>query len=174
MLHDRLETIVAYVGTSRNHLPVEQASGPGVPFVANYQDVDWRETGNRYTRVNRFQNQRNTFTLQPGRWYLFEWYVKMNTPGQSNGVTMLWIDDASQPVGTQTLRMEYRDMRWLRRSDVGKRFGLMRLTVYDQRCDGDPNTCPPNGPTILEQSHRWDQIVISRTRIGPLADEPER
>jgi hypothetical protein len=168
MLHDLAETIVAYVGTDRNHLPVEANSGPGMPFVANYQDVDSPETAGQYTRVNRFQNQRNNITLQPGRWYLFEWYIRVNTPGQSDGVTRLWIDDASGAIASQTLRMEYTDVRWLKTRDAGKQFGLLRLTVYHQRCDIGPNTCPPNGPAILRQSQRWDQIVISKSRIGPL------
>ena len=169
MLHDPAESIVAYVGTDRNHLPVEPNSGPGMPFVANYQDVDVRETGGRSTRVNRFQNLGRNITLKPGRWYLFEWYLKLNTPGVSDGETRLWIDDASAPISSQTLRMEYTDMRWLKRSDAGKQFGLLRLTLYHQRCDMGPNTCPPNGPAILQQSQRWDQIVISRSRVGALA-----
>lgn len=169
MLHDSGNTLVAYVGTNRNHLPAEPNSGPGMPFVANYQDVDWRETENKYTRVNRFQNQSRNITLEPGKWYLFEWYVKLNTPGASDGVTKLWIDDASQPIHDQTLRMQYSDMRWLKNTDTGKGFGVLRLTVYDQRCDGVPNTCPPRGPTILHQSHRWDRIVVSKTPVGPLA-----
>ena len=169
MLHDVDETIVAYVGTDRNQLPVEPNSGPGKPFVANYQDVDVQETGWQYTRVNRFQNLGRTITLQPGKWYLFEWYVKLNTPGRPDGETRLWIDDASVPISSQTLRIEYTDMRWLKKSDGGKKFGLLRLTVYHQRCDIGVNTCPPNGPAIIQQSQRWDQIVISKSRVGPLA-----
>ena len=178
LLHDSIDSITAYVGTSRNHLPVEPNSGPGMPFVANYQDLDWLETGGQATLVNRFQNQGNNITLQRRRWYLFEWYIKLNTPGVSNGVTRLWIDDATQPIPAQTLRMRYEDMRWLRSSDTvscdpvpntcPKRFGFLRLSVYDQRCDGARNTCPPNGPAILAQSHRWDQIVISKAPIGPI------
>jgi hypothetical protein len=168
MLHDADETLVAYVGSNRNHLPVEKNSGPGMPFVANYQDVDWPETGGEYTRVNRFQNQARNLTLQPGRWYLFEWYIKLNTPGLSDGVTRLWIDDAAAPADGQTLRLEHTDMRWLRARDRGKRFGLLRLTVYHQRCDGLPRTCPPDGPGLLAQSQRWDHIVVAPARIGPL------
>jgi hypothetical protein len=169
MLHDRAETIVAYVGTNRNHLPSEPNSGPGVPFVANYQDLDWQETNRQFTRVNRFQNQGNTLTLKPGRWYLFEWHLRLNTPGVADGLTELWIDDASEPITRQTLRMRYDDMRWLKGADLGKQFGLLRLTVYHQRCDGVPNTCPPHGPVILKQSHRWDQIVVSKSPIGPIS-----
>ena len=73
---------------------------------------------------------------------------------------------ASQPIASQTLRMQYDDMRWLKESDAGKQFGVLRLTVYDQRCDGQPNTCPPSGPSILEQSQRWDNIVVSREPVG--------
>lgn len=169
MIHDASNSLVAYVGTSRNHLPVVKDSGPGMPFVANYQDVDTPETGGQYTKVNRFQNQHRNLTLEPGHWYLFEWYVRHNTPGKSDGETKLWIDEASQPITAQTLRMHYTDMRWLRDRDAGKLFAELRLTVYDQRCDGKPNTCPPNGPDVLTQSHRWDEIVVSTSPIGPIA-----
>jgi hypothetical protein len=173
MLHNPPDaSMTAYVATNRNELPSVADSGPGMPFVANYQDLDWPETGGQYTKVNRFQNQGRNITLQPGRWYLFEWYVRMNDPGVSNGVTRLWIDDASEPVSTQTLRLEYDDMRWRRSRDAGRQFGFLRLTVYHQRCDGRPDTCPPNGPAMLDQSQRWDHVVVSRSRIGPIDPPP--
>ena len=173
LLHDPVGwdepvTITAYVGTNRDHLPVEPNSGPGIPFVANYQDLDYPETGGEYTKVNRFQNQGRNIALESGKWYLFEWYIRLNTPGLSNGVTKLWIDDATTRITRQTLRMQHTDMRWLRASDAGKRFGFLRLTVYDQRCDIGVNTCPPNGPEILTQYHRWDDIVVSRKPVGPI------
>lgn len=118
--------------------------------------------------MNRFQNQGNDITLETGRWYLFEWYLKMNTPGVSDGVTKLWVDDASRPISRQTLRLQHDDVRWLRSSDAGKQFGFLRLTVYHQRCDIYPDTCPPSGPAILNQSQRWDHIVVSRSPIGPI------
>ncbi|HKN56845.1 MAG TPA: hypothetical protein VJX66_30435 [Amycolatopsis sp.] len=172
MLHDAAQTLTVYVGTSRNQLPQDRDSGPGRPFVANYQDLDWRDSGGQSTKVNRFQNQGHNLTLQPGRWYLFEWYLKLNTPGASDGVTKLWIDDASRPIATQTLRMHHADMRWLRTGDAGKHLDVLRLLVYHQRCDGVPNTCPPNGPPVLNQSQRWDRIVVSTAPIGPVADSP--
>ena len=167
LLHDPAETILAYVGTSRNQLPVEPNSGPGMPFIDNSQDVDWPETGGRFTHINRFQNQGRNITLEPGKWYLFEWYIKLNTPGVANGLTKLWVDDATRPITTQTLRMDYKDMRWLRSGEAGTEFGLLRLTTYHQRCDGTPNTCPPRGPEILTQHQRWDDIVVSKTPVGP-------
>jgi len=172
LIHDQQNTITAYVGSNRNDLPTVRDSGPGMPYIANYQDIDRPETAGLYTRVNRFQNQGRNITLEPGTWYLFEWYVKLNTPGRSNGVTRLWIDDATKPIATQTLRMQYDDMRWLKADQIGRQFGEVRLTVYDQRCDIGPSTCPPNGPSILNQSQRWDQIVVSKTPIGPMLDVP--
>jgi hypothetical protein len=174
LLRDRGETIIGYVGTNRNHLPVEPNSGPGMPFVANYQDLDWAETGGQYSKANRFQNQGQNITLEPGKWYLFEWYVKLNAPGVSNGITRLWVDDATQPITGQTLRLQHTDMRWLKSSDLGKQFGTIELTVYDQRCDSVPNVCPPRGPSILNQSQRWDDIVVSTRPIGPIAERGHR
>jgi hypothetical protein len=167
MLHDPpLASMTAYVASSRNHLPTQPHSGPGMPFIANYQDLDWAETGGQFEKINRFQNQGNDITLQPGRWYLFEWYLKMNTPGMSDGVTKLWIDEAFPPRSRQTLRLAYDDMRWLRSEDAAKRFGFLRLTAYRQRCDMAPEECPPFGPAMLNQSQRWDGIVVSRKPIG--------
>jgi hypothetical protein len=168
LLHDQENTLVAYVGTSRNQLPTVRDSGPGMPFIANYQDVDRPETGGQYTKVNRFQNQARNITLQPGKWYLFEWYVKLNTPGAADGITKLWVDDASEPIAKQTLRMRHDDMRWLRTNETGRQFGVVRFLVYDQSCVAT-NTCPPRGPAILNQSQRWDDLVVSKAPIGPIA-----
>ena len=49
-------------------------------------------------------------------------------------------------------------------------FSEVRLTVYHQRCDIGPNTCPPNGPDLLPQYQRWDRVVVSTAPIGPRAD----
>ena len=76
--------------------------------------------------------------------------------------------DASRPIASQTLRMRYTDMRWLKASDAGKQFGQVRLTVYHQRCDIGPNTCPPNGPDLLPQYQRWDRVIVSTAPIGPV------
>lgn len=168
MLHDETNAITAYVATNRNHRPAEKDSGPGLPFVANYQDVDTTETNNEYNRINRFQNQRRNITLQPGRWYYFEWYVKLNTPGKSDGVTRLWVDEASKPIDEPTLRMQHTDMRWLRDKDANRQFNVVRLTVYHQRCDNEPNSCPPNGPWVLDQYQRWDHVAVSTRPIGPV------
>jgi hypothetical protein len=85
-------------------------------------------------------------------------------------VTRLWIDEAAEPITKQTLRMEYTDMRWLKARDRGKQFGVVRLTVYHQRCEIARQTCPPYTPVVLSQSQRWDQLVISKAPVGPMVE----
>ena len=98
LLHDQENTITAYVGTNRNHLPVVRDSGPGMPHIANYQDVDTPETGGRTRWSTGFRISRETSRCsQAARGISFEWYVRLNSPGLSNGVTRLWIDDATDP-----------------------------------------------------------------------------
>jgi hypothetical protein len=138
------------------------SGGMGKPAVITYQDRDWADLGNRCTKVNRYQNQGNDITLQPGKWYLFEWYIKLNTPGVSDGLTKLWVDDASQPIRTQTLRLSYTDMRWLRSGDAGLQPGQLRLLIFNQGCNAGA-ACP----ALLDQYQKWDQIVISTAPIGP-------
>ena len=67
LIHDRENTITAYVGSNRDDLPAVRDSGPGMPYIANYQDIDRAETAGLYTKVNRFQNQGRNLTLQPAR-----------------------------------------------------------------------------------------------------------
>ncbi len=101
-----------------------------------------------------YQNQNNDLTLQPGKWYLFEWYVKVNTPGIANGVTKLWVDDATAPITQQTLRLYYTDVRF---RDVDVTPGELQLTPYHAKTAPNPS-----------QYVRWDNIVISRKPIGPI------
>jgi predicted 3-demethylubiquinone-9 3-methyltransferase (glyoxalase superfamily) len=164
LLHDASRSLDMYIATSRaGNDGCDGTSGArGKPAFANYQDRDWNELGGQCTKVNRYQNQGNDITLQPGRWYLFEAYVRLNTAGSNNGILRLWIDDASVPITTQTLRMQYTDMRFLRAGDAGKRLSELRLTVYNQRCDSG-SACPSQ----RTQFHKWDNFVISRTPIGP-------
>jgi hypothetical protein len=165
LLHDVSRSLDMYIATSRSGDDgCDGTSGSmGKPAFANYQDRDWPELGGQCTKVNRYQNQGNDITLQPGKWYLFEAYIRLNTAGSNNGILKLWIDDASVPVTTQTLRMHYTDMRFLRSGDAGKKLSELRLTVYNQRCDSGA-ACPSQ----RTQFHKWDNFVIGKTPIGPM------
>jgi hypothetical protein len=108
--------------------------------------------------VNRTQNMGNDLVLQPGRWYLFEWYVKLDTPGMADGVIKLWVDDATVPISGQTLRASYTDVVFRTAADGRRRLTDVMLTAY-------ANARATNA--IPTQYTKWDGIVISRAPIGP-------
>ena len=147
-----------------------------MPYVANYQDVDTPETGGRYTNVNRFPEPAQEYhPAVLGTWVPCSSGVCQAecSRASSNGMTKLWIDDATSPISAQTLRMEHDDMRWLKAyQNPACNSASCVLTVHDQRCDIGRNTCPPNGPSVLDQSQRWDLIVFSRRPCGPMTLKP--
>jgi hypothetical protein len=56
-----------------------------------------------------------------------------------DGETRLWIDDASVPILSQTLRIEYTDMRWLKKVMPGRNNSLhlqMRIARLWRRPTG--------------------------------------
>jgi hypothetical protein len=114
----------------------------------------------------RLPSQGQGITLDPDKWYLVEWHVKLNSPGVPDGVAELWIDDASRPISTQTLRLRQQDMRWLGPDDAGKQLGTLRLTA--RRCDEALPPCLAGEGGSSGDSPRWDHIVVSRAPIGPL------
>jgi hypothetical protein len=108
--------------------------------------------------VNRAQNVGDDMTLQAGRWYLFEWYVKLNTPGVANGVSKLWVDDASQPIVAQTLRASYSDIVFRTSIDGLRLLTTILLTAYANNREG----------ALPSQYQKWASLVVSRARIGPI------
>jgi hypothetical protein len=144
-------------GTGKPHVIIYNNSG--TPCV----NQSTPSPNGEYTAcVNRTQNMGNDLVLQPGRWYLFEWYVKLNTPGAANGVTKLWVDDASGPIATQTLRASYTDVVFRTTGDGWRLLTDIMLTAY-------ANTRVTNA--LPDQYTKWDQIVFSRARIGPIGSD---
>ena len=85
-------------------------------------------------------------------WHLFEWHVALNTPGASDGVTELWVDDASRSIDTQTLRLRRDNVQWRGRGDAGILLATLRLPASEH----------PNGL-------RWNRLAISSRHIGASA-----
>ena len=115
--------------------------------------------------VDYYQNQGNSLSQTPGKWYLFEMYIQLNTPGQSDGVVKMWIDDASVPISSQTLRLYYTKVKMRNpraECDLSSiHMNLIEMTAYHQS-----NTPSPG------QYQRWDQIVVSQKPIGPMGGAP--
>jgi hypothetical protein len=109
----------------------------------------------------RGQNQGNDLQWEPGKWYLVEIYVKVNDPGAANGIVKVWIDDASSPVGGQTLRLSYGDLT-LREAGQGNGFSEIGLHEYHNGCD-QGGSCPASIPQWV----KWDNIAFSGSPIGP-------
>jgi hypothetical protein len=72
----------------------------------------------------------------------------------------LWVDDVTNGnPQTQTLRMYWTNVRYLRSQDSGKKYGRLRLTVYSQRkYSSEP----------ADRYMSWDDIVVSKAPIGPI------
>lgn len=104
------------------------------------------------------QNQgSNNLKVQAGKWYLVEVHVKLNTPGQKNGIAELWMDDVSGGTpASQTLRLRYTNLNWAANS--GSRFRRINLFTNFQNSATAP----------LYQYVWYDQIVVSKARIGPM------
>ncbi len=65
--------------------------------------------------VCQSQNLGNGLTIQPGNWYFYEVHYKLSSPGGSDGVFELWLDNCG-PTGTAcpstpTLRLRRTDVQ---------------------------------------------------------------
>lgn len=103
------------------------------------------------TQWNDFANQiwlgkeRGATTIQAGRWYCVEAHVKLNTPGQSDGIFEFWLDnklDASQT-----------NLNWVK---SWTDYGINSVFFSDYWNDGSPK----------EQERYFDALVISTQKIG--------
>jgi len=102
------------------------------------------------------QNQGKAMTFEGGKWYLIEAHLKLASVGQNNGVFELWIDDVSNgPPTSQTLRMRYTNLPL---GNQGYTLTKLDLLTYQNVC-----TQGFSGKYIY-----YDQIVVSKTRIGPM------
>lgn len=94
--------------------------------------------------------------IKAGRWTAVEIEVKVNTPGQSDGIFRLWLDSI---LVYENITMDYR-------SPYGNSSaGIQAVQVGDQadRLNNDP----------VDEYRYWDDIVISTKYIGSLTP-PDR
>lgn len=95
-----------------------------------------------YYQIN---GQKSQFTA--GRWYTLEWRVKMNTPGQSDGIMQSWID--GKPAVDK--RIKYR---------MNNSFSIDKFIFSTFFGGGDSSWAPPSTQYIY-----WDDITISTKPI---------
>lgn len=111
------------------------------------------------SKERRFQNKGNDLVWSVGKWYLVEFHVKLNTPGQANGVAEFWIDEVADPQ-PRTLRLEYTNIM-IRNAGQTHGYNTISLTNYHQRCD--LAVCPET----VNQWVKWDNLVVSTNLVGP-------
>jgi len=96
---------------------------------------------------NLLQNQGTPVTFEKGRWYELQYRLKLNTPGQANGVFEMWIDGVKKASYTD---VNYRDSYALHG------WNHAMLTAYQNGA----------APTAA-QSLTWDEVVLAPSAIGP-------
>ena len=91
--------------------------------------------------------------LENNRWYCIEQYLKMNTPGEKNGILRAWVDGR--------LAIEKTDIRF--RTIDKLKIEQVWMNVYH----GGTETSP------YDQHLFIDNVVIARKHIGPLKPRSE-
>jgi hypothetical protein len=96
----------------------------------------------------------NLFTLKPNTWYCVEVEVKANTLGQSDGYVNVWVD------GVQVLNRANQNLR------CSYDTGIVTIQVGDQvdRLNSEQ----------VDEYRYWDDIVISKSYIGPIGSPPPK
>jgi len=106
--------------------------------------------------ANLYQNLGNDLCLQNNNWYYIEMRMKTNTPGNTNGIFELWIDNCGTDglgcTGSGTKRTSRADVDW------GNTGDLKLGTVWHENW-GNP------GSTGEEY---YDQMIVATKRIGPV------
>jgi hypothetical protein len=135
------------------------SAGPGLPG-ANYLTIDPYSgtdvTGAlKTTTYNDFPHLRWLGSVRSrtpifdqahvGKWYCIEAHVRLNDPGESNGVFELWIDD--------WLEAQHTGLNWL---GSFTDYGLNSVFFENYWNAGSP----------VEQTRYMDNIVVSTQRIG--------
>jgi len=111
-------------------------------FYTNYPDMTAAPGG--FYWGNQFQPM-VPFVVERGRWYCYEFMVKLNKPGEHDGEQAFWID------GVKIFHQ--RNIRW-RDSEILKlNFFWFSVYIHESRQD---NTC------------WYDDLVISTDYVGPL------
>jgi hypothetical protein len=92
------------------HLRGAQSGNRPTTVEMSYQIVNAIEDNHRR------QNQGNTLDFTGGNWYFIEIHIKLESPGQSNGLLEVWIDNCGANglgcTGTPTLRMRHTNVHF--------------------------------------------------------------
>lgn len=101
------------VSTQRRYQVMPYVSSTGTWFVQHSYIDDWRF-------FDKAQNVGTPVQVAMGQWMKIKLYTRMNTPGVSNGIIRLWIDDV--------LKMDYDNVNLRENTSYG--FGKLIMGTY--------------------------------------------
>jgi hypothetical protein len=136
------QAMIAHVwasGSRRDVLMLDPASG--VDGGGNLVTTKW----NDFANLAWLGGRPGAPSLAPGRWYCVETHVKLNTPGQADGVFEFWVD--------QRLEARRADLNWVK---TWTAYGLNSILLETYWNQGSPAT----------QERYLDDFVVSRNPIG--------
>lgn len=131
-------------GTNNDYLTLDPTS---------YVDSNGIVNGNMYNDPNHIRWLGAVMGTQPlfsnsyaGQWYAVEARIKMNSPGQSNGIFEVWIDDQ--------LEVSITNMDWV---GIYNDYGINALFIENYI----------NAPGPTQTTSRYiDNLVVSTSKIG--------
>lgn len=133
-------------------------SGAGANNTAEYNIVD---AGSDTWKT---QNQGNNLGVAANnRWYYVELHVRLNTPGVSNGIWEVWMNDCGTSGvcgGAPTLRSRHTNIMY-RASGNNSTIGTVWIENWG---NNRPGASGGNDGTI--GTHYYDQVVIATRPIG--------
>lgn len=122
----------------------------GTDAEGNLKSTKWNDFENNFY----FGGQASSTPIfdedHVGSWYAVETRVKVNDPGQANGIFQVWIDDK--------LEMSRTDLNWIGSYDG---YGLNWVSLENYWNNGTPR----------DQERYFDNFVISRSKIGLAVEE---
>ena len=138
------QAMIAHVWNGGHpQLVIDPASGTdpqGTVMTTRYNDGDhFRWLGAATGTTNVFDS------AHLGRWVCVEAHVRLNDPGESNGVFELWVDGNAEASRTE--------LNWV---GAFSAYGINALFIENYRNDASP----------AEQSRFLDNFVVSTQRIG--------
>jgi Polysaccharide lyase 14 len=131
--------------SARQFLMMDPASG--INNQSQLVTTQW----NDFNNLTWLGARRGTTALQAGRWYCIEAHVKLNNPGQSDGVFEFWIDN--------NLEARRADLNWVK---SWTDYGINAVMFSDYWNAGSPQT----------QERYLDAVVISTQQIGCIGSRP--
>jgi hypothetical protein len=124
------------------------AGNPFSESVPNGNYVYHADMSGTYGDVHLWQNDYRGI-LEKNRWYSVEQYLKMNTPGENDGVMRAWVDG----------RLAWEKMDWRWRDIDSLKIERIWMNVYHG------GTAP-----VQQDVHLYiDNVVIAKQYIGPMA-----